>query len=211
MTEGPHDHNEQRFLDAWAAFVQEDARTVAPPDLEARVIARAAAAIGRPSGYRRKLRRPALVGLGVAASVLLVTGAAVWQAGGGAEPDAAPVISRREPDESVAASERSDPLRAAGVARSVKTTPQARSREQAPDAILRFTADPLHETESLQLVRVRVPRSALSALGVALVEPDLPGLVDVDVVVGDDGLPRDIRRIRPVLAAAGPEFKTAQE
>ena len=26
------------------------------------------------------------------------------------------------------------------------------------------------------------------------------GLVDVDLVVGDDGWPRDVRRIRPVVA-----------
>jgi hypothetical protein len=65
--------------------------------------------------------------------------------------------------------------------------------------ILTLSADPLFETESLHVVRVRMPRGALQALGVALVEPEANGLVDVDVVVGDDGLPREIRRVTAVL------------
>jgi hypothetical protein len=40
---------------------------------------------------------------------------------------------------------------------------------------------------------VRVPRTSLRAFGVALIDPDASGLVDVDLVVGSDGLPRDIR------------------
>jgi len=46
---------------------------------------------------------------------------------------------------------------------------------------------------------VRVPRTSLRAFGVALIDPDASGLVDVDLVVGSDGLPRDIRRVRPVV------------
>ena len=41
----------------------------------------------------------------------------------------------------------------------------------------------------------------LRALGIALIEPDASGLVDVDVLVADDGLPRDIRRIQPVMTS----------
>ena len=37
---------------------------------------------------------------------------------------------------------------------------------------------------------------------VALIEPGATAFVDVDVLVGDDGLPLDIRRIRPVVDAA---------
>jgi hypothetical protein len=69
----------------------------------------------------------------------------------------------------------------------------------AMPALMTLAADPVRETESLQLVRIRVPRTELRALGIALIEPDASGLVDVDVLVADDGLPRDIRRIQPVL------------
>jgi len=65
--------------------------------------------------------------------------------------------------------------------------------------MVRLTADPAFETESLQIVRLRVPRASLEVFGVALLEPEASVLVDVDVVVGDDGLPRDIRRIRRVV------------
>jgi hypothetical protein len=64
--------------------------------------------------------------------------------------------------------------------------------------VMTLAADPVFENESLQIVRVRMPRSALPALGIALVEPEAAGLVDVDVLVGGDGLPRDIRRVSAV-------------
>jgi hypothetical protein len=49
--------------------------------------------------------------------------------------------------------------------------------------------------EPLQLVRLRVPRQALAMFGLVLIDPDAAGLVDVDVLVGEDGLPRDIRGV----------------
>ena len=68
-----------------------------------------------------------------------------------------------------------------------------------PAAVMNVTGAPDVSVESLQLVRLRMPRTALQAFGVALIEPDATGLVDVDLVVGSDGLPRDIRRVRPVV------------
>ena len=59
--------------------------------------------------------------------------------------------------------------------------------------------------EALQVIRVRIAASALDAFGVQVAGPMPAGLVDVDLVVGDDGWPRDVRRIRPVVAAAPPE------
>jgi hypothetical protein len=57
----------------------------------------------------------------------------------------------------------------------------------------------------LQVIRVRVQASALDAFGVQLAGPVLDGLVDVDLVVGADGWPRDVRRIRPVSSIELPE------
>lgn len=86
----------------------------------------------------------------------------------------------------------------------LRTPPSAPGRIQDDTALpmpalMTLAADPVRETESLQLVRIRMPRTELRALGIALIEPDASGLVDVDVLVADDGLPRDIRRIRPVM------------
>ena len=76
----------------------------------------------------------------------------------------------------------------------------------APPVIMTLAVDPLFDTEPLQIVRVRMPRAALRTLGVALVEPEAEGLVDVDVLVGGDGLPRDIRRVRAVLGTEQEEL-----
>lgn len=54
--------------------------------------------------------------------------------------------------------------------------------------------------ESLHLVKVRMPRTALRAFGVALVDPEATGEVEVDVVVGEDGFPRSIRRVQRLPA-----------
>ena len=52
--------------------------------------------------------------------------------------------------------------------------------------------------ETVQLVRIRMPVTALAALGITTTDPDTSGIVDVDVTVGDDGLARDIRAIHRV-------------
>jgi hypothetical protein len=68
--------------------------------------------------------------------------------------------------------------------------------------IVRLTADLTFETESLRVVRLRLPRTSLEAFGVALIDPDTSSLVDIDLVVGDDGLAREILRARPVVDVA---------
>jgi hypothetical protein len=75
--------------------------------------------------------------------------------------------------------------------------PPAPARDAVPTAraVMTLAVDPALETESLQLVRVRMPRLALQAVGVVVSGPNADGFVEVDVVVGEDGLPRDIRRV----------------
>jgi hypothetical protein len=65
-------------------------------------------------------------------------------------------------------------------------------------AAITFAVDPVLETETLQLVRVRMPRLALQAVGVVVSGSNAEGFVEVDVVVGEDGLPRDVRRVAPI-------------
>jgi len=50
----------------------------------------------------------------------------------------------------------------------------------------------------LTMMRVRMPRSAFSRLGVPIANPDGDGMVDVDVLVGEDGVARSIRRATAV-------------
>src|SRR5262249_22829850 len=41
--------------------------------------------------------------------------------------------------------------------------------------------------EIARVVRVRIPRASLVALGVPIIDPDAPGTLDVELLVGDDG------------------------
>ncbi len=50
----------------------------------------------------------------------------------------------------------------------------------------------------LMMIRVRMPRSAFSRLGVPIANPDGDGMVDVEVLVGEDGVARSIRRATAV-------------
>jgi hypothetical protein len=53
----------------------------------------------------------------------------------------------------------------------------------------------------LMLMRVRMTRREFSRLGVPISNPDTDGLVDVEVLVGEDGVARSIRRAVPVAWA----------
>jgi hypothetical protein len=61
-----------------------------------------------------------------------------------------------------------------------------------------FVADPLLDASATKIVRVRVQRTALVTLGLPLVEPDDRGSVDLEMLVGEDGVARTIRRALPV-------------
>jgi hypothetical protein len=69
----------------------------------------------------------------------------------------------------------------------------------ATGSVVRLVADATLANEPLQIIRVRLPRTSLEALGITLDNSEASSLVDVDVVVGSDGLPRAIQQIRPAL------------
>jgi hypothetical protein len=61
-----------------------------------------------------------------------------------------------------------------------------------------LVADPILDASATSIVRVRVPRTALVPLGIPLVDPDYRGSVDLEMLVGEDGVARTIRRAVPV-------------
>ena len=61
------------------------------------------------------------------------------------------------------------------------------------DAGYVIVPEPFADTAALQVMRVRMARRALATLGMPLAEPDADGLVDVELLVGDDGVARSIR------------------
>jgi hypothetical protein len=52
---------------------------------------------------------------------------------------------------------------------------------------------PLVDPAALNIVRARMSRMALATLGVPIVNPDADGLVEVEMLVGDDGVAQSIR------------------
>ena len=48
------------------------------------------------------------------------------------------------------------------------------------------------------VMRVRMPRGAVGRLGIPLASPDADGMVDVEVLVGHDGVAQSIRRVSTV-------------
>jgi hypothetical protein len=72
-------------------------------------------------------------------------------------------------------------------------------RESVP--LIPLVADPVFQNEPLTLVRLRMPRTSLAAIGITFTEPETASLVDVDIVVSSDGLPRSIQRIQPAVDA----------
>jgi hypothetical protein len=56
-----------------------------------------------------------------------------------------------------------------------------------------FVGEPFHRGEDVRVVRMRLPASTLSAIGVRSMTGGLDEVVDVDVIVGEDGVARAIR------------------
>ena len=61
--------------------------------------------------------------------------------------------------------------------------------ESWPDADLRASGG----DDIAHLVRIRLPRAMLPTLGVPIIDPDAAGTVNVELLLGNDGLARTIR------------------
>ena len=185
------------FDAAWQAFAREEARVVIPAGLQARVLAGARRPSREAAAHGIDPPRWRAAALAIAAATMVLTTVAVFWSDREQPPATATLTASARPsqvglrapvaDERPAIERRERPARLEAVSRAVLV--------ELPPPFLRFSPQPIGEAEVLQIVRLRVPREALQALGVALVEPDAEGMVDVDVAVGEDGLARDIRQV----------------
>jgi hypothetical protein len=202
---------DDRFGRGWSAFVEEDAAADAPPSVERR-LRRAVAARVRPlaPAARRRPWRQIVATAGVAASL----GALALL-----EPWSRPRTSVEAPRQEAGAPARPAAPGAAADASVPERPGPAATVEEPPRRVTRRPVDRGRATGRvqpapgrgevtdgpLQMIRVRIDAAALGGLGVQLAGPAPEGLVDVDLVVGVDGWPRDVRRIRPVVVEAMPE------
>jgi hypothetical protein len=172
------------FDAAWRAFEQDDIRIKAPAVLEARVLH----ALGTPRAAKSQ-RQIVLVKLGlVAAAATLAFAFLAWRPGDA--PPSAKLPSRPLASHSVPAAFKLAVGQDRPVIPAVRPHSSSRSRDTTIATIT------LEFPEALQVVRIRIPRAALETLGLVLLEPDAEGVVDVDVLVGEDGLPRDLSHVR---------------
>jgi hypothetical protein len=197
---------------AWAAFTRHDAVVAAPPGLEPRVRQSAAVLLAQrrlapPSAAVRS--RPWWPVALAAALAAAVTASVLFDRT--SPPAGAPspaVLAARAP---LPASWVALPAAAATEPAALAPAPTRPERQgtrvtrSVSLAAVTPGADPAGAGDALQVIRVRVDAAALDAFGVEVAGPFPVGLVDVDLVVGDDGWPREVRRIRPVVAAGPPD------
>jgi|SRR5262245_3293084 len=79
--------------------------------------------------------------------------------------------------------------------------PVSRARTKVPRRVAPRERDVAQDTNGgfddvVRVVRVRLPRATLPSLGIAVIDPGAAGTVDLEVLVGVDGLARTIRMVR---------------
>ncbi len=205
--------DDDRLRRAWTAFARHDAAVAAPDRVDRRVRESVAARLsaGAPRGSR-VARSGALAGMVATVAACLVAGVVVRRFAPVA-PVTAPspvvpgnrgVAAAGPAPQAVAAT----PPEAAAIGRSGRRrAAPARAAVEVPAAaaVPPTAADVAAAGDVLQVIRVRIDAGALDAFGVQMAGPGTAGLVDVDLVVGVDGWPRDVRRIRPVNDTEWPE------
>src|SRR5260370_36717566 len=75
----------------------------------------------------------------------------------------------------------------------VEATNMRRSAITASDGIVAANRETGHVA---RLGRVRLPRAALPSLGIPILDPDAPGMLEAEVTSGAEGLPRVSRSAR---------------
>jgi len=194
--------NVEQSLQALAAA---DAAAQVPPHVDAAVMAAWDASCRERDGRERRLRhrRVAMawaIGCVLAAILVAIAVGVRPQSGDQARRgrrDSTPVESAAPvvPDAIVGtfASPR-------GIERPrLPSLPRRPSRVPPPvDAAYVLVPDAGAGALPLTMMRVRMPRSAFSRLGLPIANPDGDGMVDVEMLVGEDGVARSIRRAAAV-------------
>ena len=171
-----------------------DARVVAPATLEAAVLgawdAQQTADDSKAARLVRSRRAAAWLLVPAAAAALIVI--AMLQRDPAAAPDGGSTAARVDPRETFTVAPPTPAQRLAvvpPVARGVSSSAAATSVEMEYVIV----PEPFSDAASLHVVRVRMARMALATLGMPITDPDADGLVDVEMLVGDDGVARSIR------------------
>jgi hypothetical protein len=185
-------HNSEKLPETLRALARDMERThVAPPRLE-RALLEAFRAHHSPSAWRQRL----VIG-GIAASVACLVLSAVWIWWARPLPPPTPKMTAQQAPPAVPVAESAE--EAPPPPRSpIKPRRASRSAPVAPvEVVTGFLpvpgGDPLEPLDRGRMVRVRLPRSALTAFGLPMNEDRAAERVQADVLIGEDGLARAIR------------------
>jgi hypothetical protein len=176
--------NDQRILEALRALAESDRDKEAAPEVEIRL---------RRAFQRRRLRRTVWrAAAWAAAAAGIAVAFSVWHRNGPLSPRSSPAAASVAPVNPTVEPERE------------VTTPQrkaARVRARRPrEVVTEFfpLIDVAPPFERGELVRVNLPASVLRTVGLPVSEDRLTDRVEADVLVGEEGLARAIRFVKPV-------------
>jgi hypothetical protein len=182
------------------ALADEDCHVQAPAHVHAAVMR--TWDVMTPSAQHSRHGRRRLAAILAVGSLAAAVVAAVVMSRVPSEPGLAEPVVARAPEEprvvvSPPPADRDTPAQGHGQ-RPRRPRTRVETMAPRPGAGMVFVADPILDASATKIVRVRVPRTALVTLGLPLVEPDDRGSVELEMLVGEDGVARTIRRAVPV-------------
>lgn len=179
---------EEHILQALAALAENDREKEAPPEAEARLLS---AFRARRIHLRRLWVGVATLAAGVVIALL------VWP-----NRTPKPVVSTVRP---VALMPETSPTREAEPVPTVVRAPRKLARKsaapqppQSREVVTDFfpLMNPAPSFERGEILRVQLPAAAMQTVGLPVREEHLGDLVQADVLVGEEGMPRAIRFVR---------------
>ena len=189
-------HEDEVLRSALDALVREEGGIAAPPHLEAAVMRawdrdHRPADVGRAGAWWRRAA--------IAAAIILSCG--LWlareQGGVGLVPALPPGPERAvlpPAPSSVPAvdiAEATPPRKHRARAPAAAAAPMSRTPE--PSAMLVLVGTPFTGDEQVHVVRMRMDRAALAGMGLRPLDGDATSTVDVELLVGEDGVARALR------------------
>lgn len=187
---------EQHFTTALRAIASEEVSV--PPAIEGHLRAAFRESLAKPA----RVRRAGLATVGIWAAAALAAAVALLFVGLGRRHTAPPEVAAVQPNvepEKPAQLTQSRQVPAEVPIRRVRTTSRSR-RRPAADRTVVTDFFPLAYGAQLpssgQIIRVKLPRSALLSFGVPVDAQALDQRVQADVLMGDDGLARAVRFVR---------------
>jgi hypothetical protein len=181
---------EDQVLQALRALAENDGEREAPPEVEARLL-------GAFRARRRSGRSWAVIAAAAAALVIAAlwwTNRAPQQAVSAVQPVSQVPETARPTSVAVAASAANITRAPRKVIRKIAAAQQPESREVVTDFFPLMNPAPSFGRG--QMLRVQLPAAAMQTVGLPVREEHLGDLVQADVLVGEEGMPRAIRFVR---------------